>query len=67
MLWAERAVALVVLALALLASDTPLSPGRAIPTVIAAITVAALVEIGLRAMVRRPQIQPRRAPGRGPA
>ena len=54
MLWAERAVALAVLALALLASDTPSSPGRAIPTVIAAITVAALVEIGLRAMVRRP-------------
>jgi hypothetical protein len=55
MLWAERAVALAVLALVPLASDTPWSPGRSIPTAIAAITVATLVEIGLRAMVRRPQ------------
>jgi hypothetical protein len=55
MLWAERAVALAVLALVPLASDTPSSPGRAIPTAIAAITVATLLEIGLRAMVRRPQ------------
>jgi hypothetical protein len=55
MLWAERAVALAVLALVLLASGTPSSPGRAVPTAIATIAVVALVEIGLRAMVRRPQ------------
>lgn len=48
-------VALAVLALVPLASDTPWSPGRAIPTAIAAITVATLVEIGLRAIARRPQ------------
>jgi hypothetical protein len=55
MLWAERAVALAVLGLVPLASDTPWSPGRAIPTAIAAIVVATSVEIGLRAMVGRPQ------------
>jgi hypothetical protein len=53
MLWAERAVALAVLALVPLA--TPGSAGRAKVTVIAAITVATLVAVGLRAMVRRPQ------------
>jgi hypothetical protein len=55
MLRAERVVALAVLGLVPLASDAPSSPGRAVPTAIAAIVVATMVEIGLRTMVRRPQ------------
>jgi hypothetical protein len=52
MLWSERAVALAVLGLVPLASG---GPGRAVPTAVAAIVLATTVEIGLRAMVRRPQ------------
>jgi hypothetical protein len=58
MLWAERAVAVAVVALAPLArqasTGTPWTKNSGV-TAIAAIGVAILVEIALRVMVRRPQ------------
>jgi hypothetical protein len=56
MLRAERAVALAVLALAPLASQgVSWTRSRNLTTTVAAVAIAALVELSLRAMVRRPQ------------
>jgi hypothetical protein len=56
MLWAERAVAVAVLALAPLASSgKPWTHSPGSTSAVAAIAVAALVEVTLRVMVRRPQ------------
>jgi hypothetical protein len=56
MLWAERAVAVAVLALVPLGSSgEPWAHSRGITTAVAAIAVVALVEVTLRVMVRRRQ------------
>jgi hypothetical protein len=56
MLRAERALALAVLALAPLASQgVSWTRSRNVTTTVAAVAIAALVELSLRAMVRRPQ------------
>jgi hypothetical protein len=56
MLWAERAVAVAVLALVPLGSPgEPWAHSRGITTAVAAIAVVALVEVTLRVMVRRRQ------------